>query len=214
MEFMDFANANPENTVDLHLPLDLHKKTRIFPKTAIVIAGVSGMGKTIFALNTIADNMGRFPIYYFNSEMGPEALKHKLSHFSIPISEWEKHMKVVDNWDFNDIADKIQPDALNVIDYLEPEGDKSFNIHGVISAIIRRLKKGTALINIQKKPGVSMGTGGIYSIKAATLALALEWGKLEIIKNRFRESDPTPSMNKINFEVHHGYKLVKQGVWY
>jgi len=214
IDFMDFANADLENCIDLRLPLGLHTKTKLFPKAAINIAGVSGMGKTLFALNTIADNMGRFPIYYFNSEMGPEALKMKLSYFPVPISEWAQHMKVIDNWDFNNIADKVQPDAFNVIDYLEPEGEKAFNIHGVISAIIRRLNKGTALIAIQKKPGVTMGTGGVYSIKAATLALALDWGKIEIVKNRFREEDPFPSLNKINFEVHQGHKFVKQGTWY
>lgn len=123
-------------------------------------------------------------------------------------------MRVVDNWDFNNIADKVQPDAFNVIDYLEPEGDRPYDIHGVISAVIHRLSKGTALIMIQKKPGATMGTGGIYSIKAATLALSLEWGKLEIVKNRFREADPMPSLNKINFEVHQGHQFVTQGNWY
>jgi len=214
VEFMNFADADIENCIDLTLPLGLHRKTKIFPKGVIVVAGVSGMGKTLYALNAIADNMGRFPIYYFNSEMGPEALKHKLSHFPIPISEWNQHMKVIDAWDFSNIPDKIQPDAFNVIDYLEPEGDKPYNIHGVISAIIRRLNRGTALITIQKKPGATMGTGGIYSIKAATLAVALDWGKLEITKNRFREADPLPAANKINFEVHQGYKFVKDGDWF
>ncbi len=214
IEFMDFANADIENYIDLTLPLSLHTKTKFFPKAAIVIAGVSGMGKTLFSFNAIVENMGKFPIYYFNSEMGPEALKMKLSYFSIPMTEWAKNMKVIDQWDFNNIADKIQPDAFNVVDYLEPEGEKAFNIHAVISAIIRRLNKGTALICIQKKPGATMGTGGIYSIKAATLALALDWGRIEIVKNRFREADMLPSLNKINFEVHQGHKFVQQGGWY
>lgn len=214
VEFMDFANADIKNTIDLYLPLGLHSKTKIFPKGAIVVAGVSGMGKTLFAFNSIAENMGRFPIFYYNSEMGPEALKQKLSHFPIPISEWAKNMKVVDHWDFYNIADKVQPDAFNVIDYLEPEGEKSFNIHGVISAIIRRLNKGTALITVQKKPDAKMGTGGIYSVKAATLALALDWGRIEIVKNRFREADPMPSLTKINFEVQQGHRFVKIGDWY
>lgn len=214
VEFMDFAGADVENYVDLHLPLNLHIKTHIYPKGVIVVAGVSGMGKTLLALNAIHDNMGRFPIFYFNSEMGPEALKKKLSYFPTPIPEWAKHMKVVDGWDFYNIPDKIQPDAFNVIDYLEPEGEKAFNIHGVISAIIRRLNKGTALITVQKKPGATMGTGGVYSIKAATMAVSLEWGKLEIVKNRFREADPMPSLTKINFDVHQGYRFVCRGTWY
>ena len=105
IEFMDFLNADIDNTVTLTLPLGLHNKTKIFPKGVIVIAGVSGMGKTLFAFNTIAENMGRFPIFCFNSEMGPEALKQKLSHFPIPIDQWAKNMKVVDQWDFYNIAD-------------------------------------------------------------------------------------------------------------
>ena len=214
IEYMDFASADIDNVVDLRLPLHLHRKTSIYPKGVVVAAGVSGMGKTLFALNSIARNMDRLPCFYFNSEMGPEALKKKLSHFPIAIEQWAKHMKVVDQWDFYNIADKIQPDAFNVIDYLEPEGEKAFNIHGVISAIIRRLNKGTALITIQKKPGSNMGTGGIYSIKAATLALALDWGKIEIVKNRFREADPDPASNKINFDIEHGYKFVNTSPWY
>lgn len=214
MEFMDFENADLENTIDLSLPLGIHLKTKAFPKWTGIVAGVSGMGKTLFCFNAIAEMMGRFPVFYFNSEIGPEALKMKLSYFPIPISEWAKNMKVVDRWGFNNIADKIQPDAFNVIDYLEPEGEKAFNIHGVISDIIKRLNKGFALIAIQKKPGATMGTGGVYSIKAASLALALDWGKIEIVKNRFREADPFPSLNKINFEVHQGHKFMKQGGWY
>ena len=202
VEFMDFANADIENTVDLRLPLGLQSKTSLFPKSVIVVAGVSGMGKTLFALNAIAGNMERMPCFYFNSEMSAPALKKKLSHFPIPIDKWAQGMKVIDGWDFYNIPDKIQPDAFNVIDYLEPDGEKPYNIHGVISTIIRRLNKGMALIAVQKKPDAKMGTGGIYSIKAASLALALDWGKLEIVKNRFREADQMPLLYKINFEVH------------
>lgn len=214
IEYMDFLGADISNTVDLRLPLDIHVKTNIYPKAAIALAGVSGMGKTILALKTIALNRGKFPIFYFNSEMSAPALKKKLSHFPMPIEEWAKAMKVVDGWDFYNIADKIQPDALNVIDYLEPEGDKPYNIHGVISAIISRLDKGTALICIQKKPGTTLGTGGIYSIKAATLALSLDWGKIEIVKNRFREADPMPNANKIEFEIHKGFEFVSSDGWH
>lgn len=59
-----------------------------------------------------------------------------------------------------------------------------------------------------------MGTGGIYSIKAASLALALDWGKIEIVKNRFREADSWPKANKINFTVQEGYMFVSSGKWH
>ncbi|HOD28552.1 MAG TPA: bifunctional DNA primase/polymerase [Syntrophales bacterium] len=214
IEFMDFENADPGKSIDLRLPLDIHKKTKLFRKAVIVIAGVSGMGKTLFALNAIRENMGRMPALYYNAEMGAEALHKKLRYFPDPISEWARGMKVVDGWDFNSITDKIQPDAFNVVDYLEPDGDKPYNIHGVISNIIRRLDQGVALITVQKKPEARMGTGGVYSLKAATLALALDWGKIEIVKNRFREEDPNPSANKISFDVKAGWEIVRTCPWH
>lgn len=214
IEFMDFEHADPGKSIALRLPLDIDKKTKLFRKAAIVIAGVSGMGKTLFALNAIRENMGRMPAFYFNAEMGAEALHKKLRYFPDPISEWARCMKVVDGWDFNTITDKIQPDAFNVVDYLEPDGDKPYNIHGVISNIIRRLDQGVALITVQKKPDARMGTGGVYTLKAATLALALDWGKIEIVKNRFREEDPNPSANKISFDVKAGWEIVQTCPWH
>jgi len=214
IEYMDFGNADPNDTIDLRLPLDIHKKTKFFPKAAIALGGVSGMGKTLFVLNTIRDNMFRIPCFYFNSEMSPQQLKSKLSYFPVAMHEWVKRMKVIDGWDFNNIADKIQPDALNCIDYLEPEGERPYMIHGVISAIIRKLNRGTALIAIQKKPGAKLATGGIYAIKAASLALALDYGRIEIVKNRNRESDPNPGFNTINFDVLGGYQFKAKSGWY
>jgi len=214
IEFMDFEHADPGKSIELRLPLGVHKKTKLFRKAVIILAGVSGTGKTLFALNAIRENMGRMPAFYFNSEMGPEALHKKLRYFPDPIGEWARCMKVVDGWDFNTITDKIQPDAFNVVDYLEPDGDKPYNIHGVISSIIRRLDQGVALITVQKKPDARMGTGGVYSLKAATLALALDWGKIEIVKNRFREEDPNPSANKVSFDVKAGWEIVQTCPWH
>jgi hypothetical protein len=154
-------------------------------------------------------------IYYFNSEMSPQGINKKISYFKgTTIQDWDKHMKAITKWDFRDIGNKIYPDDINVIDYLEPEGDKPFGIHGVISEVINRLRKGIAFITIQKKPGSDFGTGGIYSVKAASLALNLEWGNISIYKNRFREEDPNPRMDKIDFIVSDGYKITADGDWY
>jgi len=214
IELMNWWDADPNDTVNLVLPLDIHRKTKIFPKSAIVLGGVSGMGKTLFTLNVINDNMNRMPVYYFNSEMSPQQLSDKISYFLTPKSAWKEKMHVVDNWDFNNIADKIQPDALNCIDYLEPEGERPYMIHGVISAIIRKLNRGVALICVQKKPGAKLATGGIYSIKAASLALALDWGRIEIVKNRNREADKSPTLNTLTFDVKGGYLFSAKGGWH
>ncbi len=216
IKFMDFLNVDPNNTVNLILPLNIHKKTVFFPKSVIVLAGVTGFGKTTFALNFIKGNWNHYnPIYYFNAEMSPQALHKKLSYFKdTSISEWYSKMKVIGDWDYRDIGDKIFPDSINVIDYLEPEGEKSFNIHEVIVGIMNNLKSGIAFITIQKKPGAVFGTGGVYSVKAASLALTLEWGNVSIYKNRFREEDLSPSLDSVDFEITGGSKIEEKGVWY
>jgi hypothetical protein len=216
IEFMDFVNVDLTARLSVELPLDIHKKTVFFPKSVIVLAGVTGYGKTTLALDFIRNNMGRHDIYYWNSEMSPEALNKKLSYFNSPPSPEHWNMKAIpgEKWDHTNIGDKVFPDAINVIDYLEPEGEKPYGIHAVISSIINRLNKGMAFITVQKKPGAKLGTGGIYSAKAASLYLSLEWGTIEVIKNRFREEDKYPNLNCIEFEIKPGCNFVAKGGWH
>lgn len=216
IEFMDFVNVDINNHLDVTLPLDIHKKTVFFPKAVIVLAGTTGMGKTSYALNFVRDNMFKHegPIYYFNSEMSPQALNKKLSYFHFPIDAWKMKAIPGEIWDYTNIQDKIFPDAINVIDYLEPEGEKPYGIHGVISAIINKLNDGIAFITIQKKPGADLGAGGVYSAKASTLYLSMDFGCIKVIKNRFREEDPHPTANIMDFDIKPGVAFVTKGGWY
>lgn len=214
VEFMDFLNVDMEDILDIKLPLNAHRKTLFFPKSVIVVAGVTGMGKTTFALNVVKDNMDRYKIYYFNSEMSRQALNKKLTYFGIPLDQWRMKAIAGEKWDHTNIADKVFPDDLNIIDYLEPESDKPYGIHEVISAIVNNLNRGMALITVQKRPTSKLGTGGIYSAKASSFYLALDWGTLEIIKNRYREEDADPKANFIDFEIIHGSKFESKTGWY
>ncbi len=123
-------------------------------------------------------------------------------------------MKVVDNWDFHSIADKVQPDAFNVIDYPSRRATSPYNIHGVISAVIRKLKEGTALICVQKKPEARMGTGGDLFDQGGDTCPCPGLGEDRDRQEPVPGGRPLPSLNKLNFEVHRGYRLVSQGGWY
>jgi hypothetical protein len=214
VDFMDYLNVTDEGMYDLVMPLDVHKKTAIMPKSIIILAGVTGFGKSTWLLNVIRDNMHKYEMYLFNSEISPKGMNKKLSYFHYPIDQWK--MKVIpdDKWDYNNIADKIYPDAVNVIDYLEPDGDKPFNIHGVITAISKRLDKGIALIALQKNKDREMGVGGVYSAKASSLYLALDWGRITVVKNRYREEDQNPLFNMRDFEIGAGQAIKPLGGWY
>lgn len=214
IEFMDFVNVSKQGTIDLTLPLDIHKKTIFFPKNVIIVAGVTGYGKTSLILNIMRSNMEKFDWIYFMSEMSDLALNYKLNCFNWPIDAWK--MKVVPDyvWDHNSIQDKIFPNAMNVIDYLEPEGDKPYGIHEIVTKIIKKLDKGMAIIAVQKKPNADLGTGGVYSAKAASLYLSLDWGTINIFKNRFREEDKQPLRTRRDFEIQAGQHFVAKGGWY
>ena len=216
LEVMDFLNVNLDDTIKITLPLDIHKKTVFFPKSIIILAGVTGFGKSTFALNFIRQNWNKYcPIYYFNSEMSPQALNRKLRYFrDTSLEEWSKKIVAIGGWDYKSIAGKIYPNSINVVDYLEPEGGEAYGIHGVIVDIIKRLDKGIAFITIQKKPGSDLGVGGIYSVKASSLALNLEWGVLKIYKNRFREEDSRPDLDMINFDIVNGSEIQAKEGWY
>jgi len=214
VEFTDFLNVSKEKAIDLTLPLEIHRKTVFFPRDIIVIAGVTGYGKTTFLLNVIKENMQKFEFKYFSSEMSALAINKKLGYFELPIEDWK--MKVIsdDKWDYSNIHDKIFPNDMNVIDYLEPEGEKTYNIHGVLTKISKRLEKGMALIATQKRPDLALSAGGVYSAKSTSLYLSLDWGTINIFKNRYREEDSHPQLTRRDFEIVYGLKFSSTSDWY
>jgi hypothetical protein len=214
IEFMDFVNVSLEGGMDLVMPLGLHEKSIFFPKAVMVVAGVTGHGKTSLVLNIIKDNMNKFDFKYFISEMSPLALNYKLSLFGMPIENWKMQVIPDHAWDYSNIQDNVFHNSINVIDYLEPDGEKSYNIHEVISGIIKRLDKGMAIITTQKKKDVELSAGGIYTAKAASFYLSLDWGTLRIYKNRYREEDKNPQCSKIDFDLKPGVVFEATTEWY
>ena len=159
--------------------------------------------------------MNNFRFRYFASEMSPQAINYKLSKFDVPITSWRMDVIPDSAWDYTNIHDKIFKDDINVIDYLEPEGERSYTIHAIISKIIERLGRGMAIIATQKKPGADLSAGGVYSAKACSLYLSLDWGKIFIFKNRFMEEDPQPTLTRHNFTITQGQHIEGDGNgWY
>ncbi len=214
IEYMDFKHVSKDGAINLSLPLEIHKKTIFFPRNVIVIAGVTGYGKTSYLLNVIRDNMHKFKFKYFASEMSSLALNYKLARFNFPVDHWKMDVIPDYSWDYSNIQDKIFPNDMNVIDYLEPEGEKTYNIHDIITKIIKRLDKGMALIATQKRPNSDLSAGGVYSAKASSLYLSLDWGTILIFKNRFREEDSNPRLVRRDFDIEAGQNFVPKGDWY
>ena len=168
---IDFAHAIQGGHLEVNWPLGLENWAYIYPGNIIVIAGAPNAGKTAFLLNFIWRNQDKFPIKYFCSEMGEDGveLRDRLEKFEgMAIEDW--HFDAFDRT--NNFEDVIDPDACNIVDYLEMTEDLwAVNIH--LTAIYNKLKSGIALVAIQKKVGVSLWPGtGIWTRETENIPFA------------------------------------------
>jgi hypothetical protein len=206
---MDYINANLDNHIVFDWPLGIQLKTRIFPKSVIIIAGVTGTGKTTLILDFIFRNQDKQPITLLNSEMSREAMKFKLSQYEdIPLNAWTFRMR---RW--RGRTDEIDPNGVTIIDYLSAPPDKPYLIKEPIEKILNRLDQGVCIICIQKKKGADWGMGGVWSAMDTTLNVNLEWGRVEVSKNRFREADQFKGLDMRSFDVRRGHIVATSG-WY
>ncbi len=171
---------------NIQYPMGIHDLIYTHEKNIIIVAGEPNAGKTAYLLNIAMLNMNKGKdIYYFSSEMGAMELRTRLKKFPIPFSMWKAvHWK--DR--AQNFSEVIRPDAINLIDYLEIYKD-FYEIGLYIKGIFDALRKGIAIIAIQKPKGRDEGAGGLKSLEKARLALAMEPGKIKIVKAKNWRND-------------------------
>jgi len=190
---LDWINADTENVLPMSLPANLENLVNIYPKNIIVVAGSPDAGKTAFLLNVIKLNMCQFDTWYFNSEMGKEELKLRISKFDLPMEDWSFHAKARSS----NFSDVVCPTGLNVIDFLEVTTD-FYRIGQEITEIFNALTSGIAVIALQKKRGAELGRGAEFSLEKPRLYLAMDSGTLTIQKAK-NWVDPFVNPNKMEF---------------
>ncbi len=211
-EEIDFLNA-PEEKVDITLPFEINRKVEIMPGNIVVIAGEVNAGKTAFLLNVLRDNMDKFDVHYFSSEMGGSELKKRLKKFDYPLSlnEWKfKFKERSDNFGDVIVSGKGK---LNIIDYLELH-DNFFLIAKHLSDIHKKLQDGIAIVAIQKNPGTDTGLGGFRGMEKPRLYLSMSKGRLRITKAKNWATQNNPNGLEVNFKIIEGCRLIKQGDWH
>jgi hypothetical protein len=212
---IDWRNAD-DKEYPIKLPLNVQDLVKIYPGNIVVVAGASNTGKTSFMLETVRLNQRTHEVYYFNSEMGASELKTRLQLFSDVIA--------LDKWKFTAIerstnfADAIKPKALNIIDFMEVYDD-FWKIGGWIRDVHAKLDGGVAIIAIQKKSSTkrdkqSYGRGGELSIEKPRLYLAMDRGRLEIIKAKaWRSHDVNPNGLMRGFNIIQGWRFRPKTEW-
>ncbi len=225
-EEIDWQHADPKDFLKVDFPYGVTDGTkfsfsehvRIFPGTIQVAGGRTNKGKTTWLLNMLAMNLDNFPeCIYMTNEMEKEELANRLSYFdwiSWVYSDGSprfKAIQVYENW-----WDVISPDGLNIIDYLDP-GDSSYMVGPYIDKIKRKLKRGIAIIALQKgsitvktKSGqiehraTEYAQGGQFGEHRARLVIYIEEGYLLVKKCKSWEGS-NPNGRKYKFDIiNHG----------
>jgi len=208
VEAINYLNAELKK-IDLKLPFDIDNNVNIYPKNIIVIAGAPDAGKTALLLNVVEMNMTKHKIFYFSSEMGEQEFKLRLSKFDRDIKTWNFYpFERVSNF-----ADVVKPDDINIIDYLEVHED-FWRIGGMIREIYDKLRKGIALIAIQKDKDKEYGLGATRGLEKARLYLTMNPNEIKIVKAK-NWADPTKNPNgmKLNFKLFKGCKFSTTSEW-
>jgi hypothetical protein len=206
-EEIDWLNAG-DATFQIHWPFGIEGYVLTLPKNVIVIAGAPNAGKTAFLLNTVELNMKTQKVYYFTSEMGEIELKKRLSKFDLPLKQWS----FVAKERTSNFSDVIRPDDINMIDFLEVY-DEFYKIGLYIKEIYDKLQKGIAIIAIQKNLNTDYGLGGMRGLEKARLYLAMEAGKIKIVKAKNWATERNPNGMQLEFKLRDGCKFIKTADW-
>jgi len=164
---------------------------------------------TAFLLNFARMNMDKWPILYFSSEMDGPELKARLKKFEGPLKQWRKVGFYKKEEDF---ANALNPDGVNIIDFLEIT-DKFYLIAERLREYHKRLNKGVLFVAIQKDPQKEYGRGGGLGLEKPRLYLTLDRGKLKIIKGKTWASEQNPEGMQIEFKLIQGAKFVDKDGW-
>jgi hypothetical protein len=121
-------------------------------------------------MNAAWMNRENWNVHYFNSEMGIEELRGRLAKFNYEKAEWSK---ITWHEQANQFEDHIDPNGLNIIDFLEV-GAEAFIVTEDIKRVFDKLKKGLLLIVMQKRSYKEYAVGGEGTLEKARLAINLE----------------------------------------
>ena len=197
--------------LSIKYPMGIHDLIVTHPKNIIIIAGEPNAGKSAYLLNFAQMNSGRGQeVVYFSSEMGAIELQARLKKFNLPMDEWKK---IIWKERAADFAAVVRPNAINIIDFLEVH-DEFYKIGKLIKEIFDKLDQGIALIALQKNRGRDEGMGGMRSLEKARLYMAMEPGKLKIVKAKnWRNDEINPNGLERSYKLVAGCNFRPEGDW-
>ncbi|MCK5644884.1 MAG: hypothetical protein KAJ19_29055, partial [Gammaproteobacteria bacterium] len=146
---------------------------------------------------------------------------------NITPEKWKELVLVVNRT--TDFADAVDPEAINVIDYLT-DYNEAWGIGRQMAEIydVVRNEPGMVWLNLQKDQelptkrssggtdyvsGRDTGRGGSVTLDIPRLYLSMDYNKIKIVKAKFAgKENPTRMLH--NFNVAEDGTILPQGIWY
>ena len=206
-EKIDILNASDE-PLKIKFPLDLHDYICLYPGDVAVIAGKWNSGKSGFLLEMARLNMNDFDIHFFTSEMkGPRFKKRIKKMDDITLEDFAKKVHIFGREGM--FQDVIQPNAMNLIDYLQINED-FYRVGAHIREIAEKLEKGVAIVALQKDAGASYGYGAQKGLQRPMLYLTIDDGVLKVVKAKDWVGESNPNGKIMKFKLVNGIKFIPQ----
>jgi len=211
-KLIDLSNRSDlKGELLLKFPFGIENYIKPMPGCVFIIAGETDSGKSAFLMNFAKKNTPMFKVNYYSSEMGKQELFDRTDHFWPDIGE-DKNLVFFEDC-YEDFDQLIEPDAINIIDYLELF-DNFYLMASIIDKIGRALKSGIVFIALQKPKNRDEGTGGERTKNLARLYLSLRPGILKIVKAKnWRDSKVNPNGLEIDFKLIEGCKFHNTEPW-
>lgn len=206
----DWQNACTD-TVDLWLPFDLNEMISIMPGNIILFAGAQDAGKSAALMNITKENMRKWNVHYFSSELNAGAFKSRLNNFpDLSIDQWKVNFYPRSE-NFHDVI-KTGPNDLNLIDYMEVH--KEFYIVAeYLANIHKKLGHAICIVALQKDPNALYGRGGSFTQEKPILSVSLDHGRATISKFKGEFKGGNPRGMEYHFKLANGCRLIKVRGW-
>ena len=203
--------------LDIQFPLGVQALAKVYNGNIILLEGQKSQGKSAFALEFCRMNRKLFKprIRYQNVEMSDSELIERFRSYPpdvISEQDWRDSVEFLKRT--SDWWDLIEPDGLNVVDYLV-EYEKAFLIADFVFKIHQRLKSGIALVVVQRDPFKPYPAGGraVRDIPRLVLSLIHHEIRLEDTKSFWNTRQGNPSGLSRKYKQVAWWNFQEDGDW-
>jgi len=203
-DILNFKHKNPSGWFDIKYPFGLERYVKTPRKSIIIFGGSPQAGKTAIAHNLINLNWREHKTILFDTENSEAELEERLCGYP-DFLEWPDDLVRSKSFDF---ADVLEPDALNIIDYLESP-ENIWEIRTLLRELRDKLTTGICVVMLQKPEGRDLPYGKDWAKQLPRMVVSMEKGVLKILKGKsWVERDVNPDGLRWSFKLVGGEKFV------